>query len=202
MVPADLERWLPLAMLIVWSALVRWRIHIQRRRTGQDPVFLGRDRNVWQRLRDGLASAGMGLLFVIAVLAGIERVGLAAHPIQRLAGITLGFGGAIMMFAAQHDLGASWRIGIDPDARTPLVTTGWYRLCRNPIFLSIFTGYVGFALLVPNVVTWCTAAGLMLGLRAQTLREEAWLAATYGQDWLAYAARVGRFVPFVGRIRR
>jgi protein-S-isoprenylcysteine O-methyltransferase Ste14 len=198
---ADLERWLPLTMLFVWSGLVSWRIRIQRRRTGQDPVFLGRDRNAWQRLRDGLAKAGVGLLFVIAVLAGIERVDLAAHPAQRLLGIALGFGGGVMMFGAQRSLGESWRIGIDPDARTPIVTTGWYCFCRNPIFLCIFTGYVGFALLVPNVITWCTAVALMLGLRAQTLREETWLAATYGPEWRAYAARVGRFVPVFGRIR-
>jgi protein-S-isoprenylcysteine O-methyltransferase Ste14 len=198
---AKLEAWLPLVMLLVWSGLLRWRIHIHCQRTGRNPVFFGRDRNPGQRLRDGFAALGLILLFIIAVLAGNGQVELAVHPLQRLAGIALGIGGSLMMFAAQHDMGASWRIGIDPDARTPLVTTGWYRFCRNPIYLFLFMGSIGFALLVPNFFTWCTAAGLMVGLRVQALREETWLAATYGEEWRTYAARTGRFVPGIGRIR-
>ena len=67
--------------------------------------------------------------------------------------------------------------------------------------MFLFLGSLGFALLVPNFFTWCTAAGLMVGLRVQSLREEGWLAETYGAEWKAYAARTGRFVPWVGRIR-
>ena len=32
------------------------------------------------------------------------------------------------------------------------MTTGWYRFSRNPIYVFLITCYVGFALLVPNVV--------------------------------------------------
>jgi protein-S-isoprenylcysteine O-methyltransferase Ste14 len=196
-----IERWLPLGMLLVWGGLARWRIRIHWRRTGKDPVFFFRDRDPAQRIRDALAAFGTGVVFVIAVLAGLERVGLAEQAWQRSAGIVLGFGGAVAMFAAQRNMGDSWRIGIDPTARTALVTNGWYSVCRNPIYASIYAGYLGFALLVPNVVTWTIAVLLLLGLRSQILREERWLAENHGDAWRAYAARTGRFVPFVGRLR-
>lgn len=188
-------------MLLVWSLLARWRIRIQWRRTGRDPVFFFRDPDPAQRVRDSLAAFGTALLFVIAVLAGLDRIQLAEHPVQRIAGIVLGFGGALAMFSAQRDLGDSWRIGIDPHTRTALVTTGWYRFCRNPIYTCIYAGYIGFALFIPNPVTISIAFLLILGLRSQILREERWLESIHGDAWRAYAARTGRFLPLIGRLR-
>jgi protein-S-isoprenylcysteine O-methyltransferase Ste14 len=33
--------------------------------------------------------------------------------------------------------GASWRIGVDPDERTTLVTSGPFAIARNPIFTAM-----------------------------------------------------------------
>jgi protein-S-isoprenylcysteine O-methyltransferase Ste14 len=105
------------------------------------------------------------------------------------------------MVAAQLDLGASWRVGIDEGARPGLVTDGLYRFTRNPIFLAMLLALTGFTLLVP---TWLSAGTLVvafLGIRQQVGEEEAWLARAYGDDYRRYAARVGRFVPGLGRLR-
>ena len=48
-------------------------------------------------------------------------------------------------------MGASWRIGVDPEETTELVTGGVFGLCRNPIYTFMVIAWVGFALLVP---TW------------------------------------------------
>lgn len=195
-------RWLPASMILFWIALVRVRIVMQERRYGGKHVHFDRKGDVRQRLRDRAAGVGLLILFATAVLAGLERVELASTELQRTIGIALGFGGALAMFSAQLGLGASWRIGIDPNARTPLVTGGWYAFCRNPIYLCVFIHLVGFALLVPNVVTWVIVGCMILGIRVQTLREERWLRETYAAEWREYAARVGRFVPFIGRLAR
>jgi protein-S-isoprenylcysteine O-methyltransferase Ste14 len=191
-------RWLPLVMLVTWIVLVRVRMRIQVRKFGREPVHAGGDAGL--RLRERAGVWGLALQFVIAMLVGLGRCDLAASPVQRTIGLVVGFGSALLMFAAQMNMGPSWRIGIDPEARTPLVTQGLYRFSRNPIYVFVLATFAGFALLVPNVVTWLVVVGSLWGFRAQVLREERWLVETYGDEWRSYASRVGRFVPWLGRL--
>lgn len=192
-------RWMPIVMLAVWTTLLRWRIAIQRRTFGREPLHRGGDKGL--RLRERLAKFNTLGLIVVAIGAASGRIHMAANPAQQSAGMVLGFGGALLMFAAQMTMGASWRIGIDAQARTPLVTHGWYRFSRNPIYVFVLGAFTGYALLVPNVVTWMVVVVSAAVFRAQALREERWLDETYGDEWRHYAARVGRFVPWVGRVR-
>jgi protein-S-isoprenylcysteine O-methyltransferase Ste14 len=62
---------------------------------------------------------------------------------------------------------------------------------------------LGFVLLLPNALALLalalTAAGIQLQVRAV---EEPYLLRTHGSSYASYAARVGRFVPGVGLLRR
>lgn len=104
-------------------------------------------------------------------------------------------------FAAQMAMGSSWRIGVDPEERTDLVTGGVFRFCRNPIYTFMVVAWVGFALLLP---TWVAlAAGIMLiaGIEVQVrLVEEPYLLRSHGQAYREWASRVGRFLPGLGRL--
>jgi len=76
----------------------------------------------------------------------------AAHfsaALQAL-GAALMLGGIALLVAAQLDLGAAWRIGIEGGARPGLVTGGLYRFCRNPIFLALLLTVAGCALTLPT----------------------------------------------------
>jgi len=102
---------------------------------------------------------------------------------------------------AQLNLGASWRIGIDEDSRPGLVTSGLYHFCRNPIFFAILIMLTGYTVLLPTRLSLVLLIGAFIGIRQQVLTEEAYLHRTYGDDYRAYARRVGRFVPGIGRAR-
>jgi protein-S-isoprenylcysteine O-methyltransferase Ste14 len=192
-------RWVPLAMMITWILLVRARMSIQKRYYGRKPVHRGEDR--WMVRLEQAGQWGVAIQLVIAILVAFGHLETAAHLPERIAGMVLGFGGAILMFTAQMNMGPSWRIGIDVTARTPLITHGWYSISRNPIYVFVIATFIGFALLVPNVVTWALVIGSLWGFRVQVLQEERWLAEAHGREWYDYAGRVGRFVPFLGRIR-
>jgi protein-S-isoprenylcysteine O-methyltransferase Ste14 len=108
--------------------------------------------------------------------------------------------GTALMVAAQLDLGASWRVGIDERARPGLVTSGWYRICRNPIFLFMFFALGG---IVIELGTWWAAAVFVAACVAVRLHvgfEEAYLEQTYGEAYRDYARHVGRFLPRLGRV--
>ncbi len=119
----------------------------------------------------------------------------AAHA-AGLAFCAVGIAGT---FAAQMAMGASWRIGVDPEERTELVTDGLFDLCRNPIYTFMVIAWVGFALLVPSWVALAAGVLLISGIQIQVrLVEEPHMTATHGETYLAWARRVGRFVPGVG----
>jgi protein-S-isoprenylcysteine O-methyltransferase Ste14 len=118
----------------------------------------------------------------------------AAPAVERHAGA--GF------LAAQFTMGDSWRIGVDAEARTALVTTGIFRTVRNPIFSAMILAVAGFVLLVPNVYALAALAVLLLGLELQVRGvEEPYLRAVHGEMYRAYATRAGRFLPGLGRER-
>jgi protein-S-isoprenylcysteine O-methyltransferase Ste14 len=73
-----------------------------------------------------------------------------------------------------------------------------YRWCRNPIYAWWMLWMVGYVLLLP---TWVSILGLLAwasAMRVTVLDEERYLLAAYGDEFRAYASRVGRFVPGLG----
>jgi protein-S-isoprenylcysteine O-methyltransferase Ste14 len=199
--------WFPLAGLVLFVGLgVGWRSWLQRRRHGSSGIVLFRSRSRAQNLREAGAVALLLLLATQAVAVAVQPRSLDAFLVVRPSGVVqyLGaivlFAGVAIMVAAQLDLGASWRIGIEEGARPGLVVGGLYRFCRNPIFLAMLAVLAGFALLVP---TWPSLAGLLGtygGIRGAIGAEEGYLRQAYGDDYVAYASRVGRFLPRVGRL--
>lgn len=59
-------------------------------------------------------------------------------------------------------MGASWRIGVDEDEDTTLVTGGRFGLVRNPIFTAMVLTAAGLALMVPNAVA-LTGLAMLVG---------------------------------------
>ena len=115
-------------------------------------------------------------------------------------GLVLVAAGVVLTVAAQLDLGASWRIGVDEEERTDLVTDGLYRWMRNPIFTGMGLFLVGQAVLVPNPWTVAGAVLAIAGIEVQTrLVEEPYLLTTHGAAYTGWASSTGRFLPAVGR---
>ncbi len=156
----------------------------------------------------------LGAVLVLCLIAqGIAAVGwpesvspvtVLYHPdarIWQVTGALVLFGGLILLIVSQLDLGASWRIGIDEGTRPGLVTRGLYRFCRNPIFLAILMTLGGYTILIPTRLSLALLLGGFIGIRQQVRTEEAYLLRAYGDDYRAYARRVGRFLPGIGRLR-
>ena len=159
--------------------------------------------------RGSLAERAGGLLLVLALALGfaaplLELFGWthsAAGPFQRLVGLTLYGVGGIGTLLAQLQMGRSWRVGVDPEEHTDLVERGLYRWIRNPIYTAMLTFTVGLLLLLPNWAALLAFALLLLGLELHVrLVEEPHLLAQHGESYRRYAARVGRFLPGLGRL--
>lgn len=154
-----------------------------------------------------------GVLFVVAIAIGAAAPLLAlvdiAEPLAVLdtsavyvVGAALFCAGLAGTLAAQVAMGESWRIGVDEDATTDLVTDGPFALVRNPVFAAMLPASVGLALMVPSVVALAGLAALVLALELQVrVVEEPYLLRVHGARYVRYARRVGRFAPGIGRLR-
>ena len=53
---------------------------------------------------------------------------------------------------AQYQMSTNWRIGIDENTKTELVTKGIFSISRNPIFLGMILSVFGLFLILPNTI--------------------------------------------------
>ncbi len=182
------------------------RMLVQLRRTGSTGIH-GLDGRVgsleWLAgvlfllaLAMGAAAPTLALLGVLEPIPALD--GTAGHAV----GIALAVGGIILTFLAQLSMGDSWRVGVDPEERTALVTGGPFKLVRNPIYSAMLPTIFGLVLMVPSVVAIVGLATLVTALEMQVrMVEEPYLLQVHGNTYAAYAARVGRFVPGFGLLR-
>ncbi len=147
----------------------------------------------------GFAAGGLAPVATLLGWPGGDLLfGLAA---LHLAGAGLVVLGILAALAAQLTMGDSWRIGVDQGETTELVMGGAFRFVRNPIFSAMLVCCAGLLALVPSLLSVLalalTTAGIEIQVRAV---EEPYLEKTHGAVYRAYASRVGRFVPRLGRL--
>ncbi len=181
------------------------RIALQVRRTGSTGVHgvaRGAGPLEWfagalfiAGLATGAAAPALALLDVVEPIPALD--GTAGHTI----GVVLAAGGIVLTFLAQLAMGDAWRIGVDPEEHTQLVTDGPFKLVRNPIYSAMFPTVLGLVLMVPSVIAIGGLFALAIGLELQVrLVEEPHLLRTHGDEYADYAASVGRFAPGLGTL--
>lgn len=195
---------LAIALYVLYLALAfGLRGFLQWRRTGDAGFRLG-------GFAASAAERAGGILFVLALLLGVVapvlelRGMLGACEALRAPelGVALSLAGIAGTLQAQLGMGDSWRVGVDPSERTALRTDGPFAWVRNPIFTWMIATALGLALLVPNAASLLGLVLLVLGIELQVrFVEEPYLLRTHDDAYVRWAARTGRFVPGVGRLR-
>ena len=175
---------------------------VQRRRTG---------RSSWvDPRRKGRAERAADALFVLAAVLVLGSPALvvagALDPMARV--MVAGVAGAVLIVLAtvaakwaQAVMGAAWRTGVAGEDSGRLVVGGAFAWVRNPVYTALMSAATGAALLAPTAMALLGVAALVLALQVQTRAvEEPHLRRVHGERYAAYAARVGRFLPGVGRL--
>jgi protein-S-isoprenylcysteine O-methyltransferase Ste14 len=179
------------------------RIAVQLHRTGSTGVHgLPRDAGPLERFAGVLFATSLAMGAVaptLALLGLLEPLPALDHTVVHVIGLVLGIGGIGLTFGAQLAMGDAWRIGVDPEERTELVTDGPFGLVRNPIYSAMIPTVLGLVLMVPNLLAMATIVCLVIALELQVrLVEEPHLLRAHGRAYADYAASVGRFVPGLG----
>ncbi len=181
--------------------LFTFRAFIVWKHTGKNPIILSHDDNAHGLMSRYLVS--MMLLLVIFVLANAaypESYGYFL-PISWLENVYLKYAGAGMMvvsliltFVAQAQMRDSWRVGIDEQTKTELVTKGLFRYSRNPIYLGMALALFGAFFIAPTGATLLILVLSFVLMQIQIRMEEEFLTKLHGQRYLDFKKRVRRWI--------
>lgn len=116
------------------------------------------------------------------------------HPTLQIIGWVLLHGSLIWIFIAQLQMNNSWRIGIDQQNETKLITKGLFSLSRNPIFLGLLLADLGLFLVIPNAFTLLILVWVFHAMQIQIRLEEAFLSQTHGETYEQYTKQVRRWI--------
>ncbi|PST43445.1 isoprenylcysteine carboxylmethyltransferase family protein [Riemerella anatipestifer] len=174
---------------------------IVAKRIGKNPLVLPKDDSAY-----GL----IGLYFKLTMIFMFVYVLLFAFvptfyeyflPIRQLETLTIKYVGlGLLAFAliwtiiAQGHMKNSWRIGIDTETKTELITEGLFKFSRNPIFFGMILSLIGLFLTTPNALT---GLFLILGyvlIQIQIRLEEEFLTNQHGQKYAFYKQKVRRLI--------
>ena len=100
----------------------------------------------------------------------------------------------VWVVIAQIQMGKSWRVGIDTNARTDLVIQGLFRFSRNPIFLGMMVQLLGLFLALPDAVTLAILLAGYLLISVQIRQEENFLHQLHGEAYATYHGKVRRWL--------
>ena len=155
---------------------------------------------------DRLAALGFRAAFALALLGSLawrlmpsmgdlDPLRSFQNPVWiGLAGLFMASLGAMLAFAAQMSMAASWRIGVAEGATGTLVTGGLFGFSRNPVFVGQLMLLLGTALAVPSIPT---IFGILLfagSALVQVRSEERELRRTLGPAYDTYCQSVPRWI--------
>ncbi len=111
-------------------------------------------------------------------------------------GIVVATVGVAVFVVAMVTMRDSWRVGIPAQDKTELVTAGIYRISRNPAFLGFDLLYIGLLMSFFNYIHMAFVVFAVVMLHLQILQEERFLTATFGEAYVEYKKRTGRYFIF------
>lgn len=191
--------WLAAVIIVVYSGLSLIKIHyeLRARRLGEPTVI--RESRPYAVLLACFICYEVGTLAVY--LWAPQWLAWADIPLTR----GTRWAGAIICLLTlpwfawvHHVLGHNFSSTLNIRANHTLVTSGPYRWVRHPMYTAF---YVLHLATIPATANWFLGlswlAGLIVVISLRVDREEAMMIRQFGQEYRAYMARTGRFLPRV-----
>ena len=150
-------------------------------------------------LETGLLVLVWAGFFIPLIWIASPAFAFAEYPLRSgplVAGVACLVTGLWLFYRSHADLGTNWSITLEIREQHRLITEGIYRRIRHPMYSALVLYSVGHALIIPNWVAGPSNLIAFMILFALRIRpEEKMMAAEFGSEYTAYAARTRRLVP-------
>lgn len=199
---ADFVRvFIPLFFIVFFLTAFLGKSAMVARKTGNNPNVLPKDDSAYSLIGKYFI-LNLLLLFLYTILfllfpeiiSETFKINILDYFPFKLIGILLMFISWIWVLTAQHHMKNSWRIGIDKNSPTELVTSGLFKYSRNPVFLGMMMSLTGLLFLLPNFISLVFLLVGTLLMQIQIRLEEEFLIKQHGDVYSDYKNRVRRFI--------
>ena len=187
--------------IIYFGVAIVLKSVIVAKRIGKNPFVLTKDDNIYGLVGFYFKLVLTAIFVYVVVYAVFPTLRDTFLPIRCLDSPTINYIGLsflvislVWTVIAQTQMKNSWRIGIDTDTKTELITNGLFSISRNPIFFGMIVTLLGAFLATPNALT---VLFLILGyilIQIQIRLEEEFLTKEHGQEYLKYKQKVRRLI--------
>lgn len=192
---------LPIYFVVYFGIAFVLKSLIVAKRIGKNPLVLPKDDSAYGLIGRYFKLTLIAMFVYVLAYAFFPAWHDDLLPLRSLQLPAVQYAGlAVLLFAliwtivAQAHMKDSWRIGIDTEVKTTLVTTGLFQVSRNPIFFGMLLSLSGLFMTDPNAVTSLfLIVGYML-IQIQIRLEEEFLSAQHGEHYIAYRKRVRRLI--------
>lgn len=192
---------IPLFFIIFFLTAFFGTSFIVSKRIGKNPNVLPKDDSAYGLIRRYFKYT-LFLIFIYTVLLFIFpedisssfKINLPKESFFKYIGIALLILSLIWILIAQFQMKNSWRIGIDENVKTELITAGLFNYSRNPIFLGILVSLIGLFFTLPTLISLSFLIISNILIQIQIRLEEEFLLKQHGKVYLQYKAKVRRFL--------
>ncbi len=186
-------------LLVFTLTAVFGRMILQYRMTGDCGIRVtGKDSPPVQ-IAASLLLLVSGLIIVFCTLGltmGYLKRSFQPSLIQMTMGYILYSLGLITVLVSQYQMGTAWRIGVNADEKTELVTQGLFKHVRNPIYTGLFIGSMGLWLVSPSILLMLGLLGLYVAVELFVRKvEEPYLLRQFGDEYKKWYHSTPRYFP-------
>jgi len=186
-------------LLVFTLTAVFGRMILQYRMTGDCGIRVtGKDSPPVQ-IAASLLLLVSGLIIVFCTLGltmGYLKRSFQPSLIQMTMGYILYSLGLITVLVSQYQMGTAWRIGVNADEKTELVTQGVFKHVRNPIYTGLFIGSMGLWLVSPSILLMLGLLGLYVAVELFVRKvEEPYLLQQFGDEYKKWYHSTPRYFP-------
>ena len=134
-------------------------------------------------------------IFFDDIISNLWLLTFLSNDILILFGMILIFFGFLFELFGIIALGINFRIELPTD-ETELITSGIYRIMRNPIVFGIFLLVIGTFFIIPTIIGLIICIFNILTFNSKAVDEEKFMVRRFGKKYENYRNKVGRYLPF------
>ena len=196
-----LNFYLPLYLVLYMMVAFVLPSYRTYKQTGINPITFGKTGNAHDYI-GFVMKVLIALLFIAVFIYSFSDkayqylvpISYLMKEVFMIVGLILIHLSLLWISVAQYQMSNSWRIGIDENNKTELITKGLFSYSRNPIFLGMIISVAGIFFILPNAITFFLILSTYIVIQIQIRLEEEFLKKQHGQEYLSYKQTTKRLL--------